>query len=324
MTRRAALMGAAALSPIILARAQNLPAAFPQLPMTLVVPFSPGGPVDLLGRLLAPEYQSRSGQRTIVENKMGGAGNIGIEAVLNAPPGVMMLLLVPAGNLTINPTLMPDLPFSVEHDFTPVGLLASAPNIVVASPKLGIDSIAGLIAKAKGQTLSYGSPGVGSQLHLVMELFRDAAGIDLVHVPYRGSSQALEDLLGEHIDLLVSNLPAVLPAIDQKLVVPLAMTSAQRVPFVPDIPTLAEAGIPGIDVTSWYGMLAPQAVSSETRDAIFTVTKDLLMAPSVAEKLKAQGLSVTIESPAELTARIRRETALWAGVIKAHNITLQR
>jgi tripartite-type tricarboxylate transporter receptor subunit TctC len=292
--------------------AETLPTAFPQRPITLIVPFSAGGPVDVLGRLLAEQYQARSGSAAIVENKTGGAGNIGIEAVRDATADGTKLLLIPAGNLTINPTLMPNLPFNVERDFEPVSLLASAANILVVSPKLGVTSIPQLIAKAKTAKLSYGTPGIGSQLHLAMELFKEKTGADIQHVPYRGQ-----------IDVLASNLPSVLSAIQGKLVVPLAMTTAQRNPLLPDVPTLAEADVEGIDVTSWYGMLAPHGTPTDVRDAIFAVTRDILTTPSMQQKLTAQGLNVTIESPDELAARIQRETALWAGVIKKEYITIE-
>ena len=313
----------AAFSPACAASAENVPAAFPQRPIMLVVPFSAGGPVDVLGRLLAQDYQARSGYAAIVENKTGGAGNIGIEAVRKAAADGTTLLLVPAGNLTINPTLMPNLPFDVERDFAPITLLASAPNLLVVSPKLGVTSIAQLVEKAKTAKLSYGSPGIGSQLHLAMELFNEKTGVEILHVPYRGSSQALDDLLGDHIDVLATNLPAVLPAIEGKLVVPLAMTTARRSPLLPDVPTLAEAGVSGIDVTSWYGMLAPHGIPNDVRDAIFTVTRGIMTMPALQEKLQAQGLTVTIEPPDEFAARIRRETALWAGVIASRHITVQ-
>ena len=324
VTRRhvLSLIAATAVLPVRIAAAA-VPAGFPQRTLTLVVPFSPGGPVDVLGRLLAQDYQLRSGQPAIVENKTGGAGNIGIEAVRHAAPDGATLLLIPAGNLTINPTLLPSLPFNVERDFAPITLLASAPNVIVVSPKLGVTSINGLIEKAKTAKLSYGTPGVGSQLHLLMELLKEKTGIDIQHVPYRGSPQALDDLLGDHIDVLASNLPAVLPAIKDKLVVPLAMTTAQRSPLVPDVATLAESGIDGIDVTSWYGMLAPHAIPTNVRDAIFAVTRDILSETPLQEKLLAQGLSVMIEPPDEFAARIRRETALWADTIKSRHITAE-
>jgi tripartite-type tricarboxylate transporter receptor subunit TctC len=325
LTRRAAmtLLASPVFAHVLPAGAATVPAAFPRRLLTLVVPFSPGGPVDVLGRLLAQEYSTRAGQSAMVENKTGGSGNLGIEAVRKAPPDGATLLLIPAGNLTINPTFMPDLPFDVERDLAPITLLASAPNVIVVSPKLEVSSIKQLIEKAKTQKLSYGSPGVGSQLHLAMELLKEKTGIDIQHVPYRGSTQALSDLLGDHIDVLATNLPAVLSAITGKLVVPLAMTAAERSALLPDVPTLAEAGVEGIDVTSWYGLLAPRAIPNDVRDAIFAVTREILNAPALKEKLLEQGLNVMIEPPEEFAARIRRETVFWAGVIKSRNITAQ-
>jgi len=317
------LLAGAALAPAVATAAENVPAAFPQRPITLIVPFSAGGPVDMLGRLLAQEYQARSGRAAVVENKTGGAGNIGIETVRKANADGTTLLLIPAGNLTINPTLMANLPFDVERDFAPVTLLASAPNVIVVSPKLGVTSITQLIDKAKAGRVTYGSPGVGSQLHLAMELFKEKTGTNIVHVPYRGSSQAIGDLIGGHIDVLATNLPATLSAVKGKLVVPLAMTTAQRSALVPEVPTLAEAGVDGIDVTSWYGMLAPKAIPADVRDALFKVTSDILTTPALQEKLLVQGLNVMIEAPDVFAARIKRETALWAGVIKSRNITAQ-
>lgn len=329
LSRRATLhlLGAATAIPVMgtasALSAGEVPADFPQRPLTLIVPFSAGGPVDVLGRLLADEYQARTHIAAVVENKTGGAGNIGIVAVRDALPDGATLLLIPAGNLTINPTLMPNLPFNVERDLAPVAMLASAPNLFVVSPALGVTTVKELIARAKTASLSYGSPEVGSQLHLAMELFKQRAGVDITHVPYRGSSQALDDLLGNHIDILTSNLPAVLPAVQSKLVVPLAMTTAKRSPLLPNVPTLSEAGIGDFDITSWYGMLAPHAVRAEVRDAIFTVTRQILATPQLQDKLNVQGLNVMVEPPDDFAARIKRETALWAGVIAAQHITLQ-
>ncbi len=154
-----------------------------------------------------------------------------------------------------------------------------------------------------------------------MELFKQKAGVDITHVPYRGTPPALTDLMGGHIDLLVSNLPVVLPVIKQGKVIPLAMTTAQRNPLAPDVPTLAEAGVPGIDVTSWYGLLAPRATPKPVLDAIFTVTADILRSPALQQKLQAQALDVKIEQPDEFAERIRRETAMWRVLIRERNIT---
>jgi tripartite-type tricarboxylate transporter receptor subunit TctC len=322
ISRRGVLSAvAAALTAPNTLLAQSLPAQFPQRAMTLILPFAPGGPVDVLGRLLAQEYQSRSGHAASVENRTGGAGNIGIDAVRRSAPDGTTLLVIPAGNLTINPTLMSDISFDVERDFAPITILATAANVIVAAPKLGVRTIPDLIAKARETSLSYGTPGVGSQLHLAMELFKQKTGVEITHVPYRGTPPALTDLLGGHIDLLVSNLPVVLPVIKEGQVVALAMTTAERSPLLPDVPTLAEAGVAGIDVTSWYGLLAPRATPKAVLDAIFTLTRDILASPSVQQKLDAQGLSVKIETPDVFADRIRRETAMWRDLIRQRNIS---
>jgi tripartite-type tricarboxylate transporter receptor subunit TctC len=323
ISRRVLLSAIAAglTSPHAVLAQSAVPAQFPQRPMTLILPFAPGGPVDVLGRLLAQEYQVRSGHVVSVENRTGGAGNIGIDAVRRAAPDGTTLLIIPAGNLTINPTLMPDITFDVERDFAPITILATAANVIVAAPKLGVKTVPELIAKARETRLSYGTPGVGSQLHLAMELFKQKTGIEITHVPYRGTPPALTDLLGGHIDLLVSNLPVVLPVIKDGQIVALAMTTAERSPLLSDVPTLDEAGIAGIDVTSWYGLLAPRATPKPVLDAIFTLTREILESPSVQQKLDAQGLSVKIEAPDVFADRIRRETAMWRDLIRARNIS---
>jgi tripartite-type tricarboxylate transporter receptor subunit TctC len=325
LTRRAAVTALAtafAAAPRRSWSQSTVPADFPHHPMTVIVPLAAGGPLDVLGRLLAQEYQTRSGQPATVDNRTGGSGNIGIDAVRRATPDGTTLLVIPAGNLTINPTLMRNLSFDVERDFAPIALLATTPNLLVTSPKSGFNSVAGLIAKAKQSAISYGSPGVGSQLHLAVELFKQKTGIEMMtHVPYRGTTPALNDLLGGHIDVLVSNLPVALPVIKSGTVVPLALTTAERSPLVPDVPTLAEVGVPGIDVTSWYGLLAPRATPKPVLDAIFTVTADVLNSKALQEKLDAQGLAVRIEAPDVFAERIRRETAVWAAIIRARNIT---
>jgi tripartite-type tricarboxylate transporter receptor subunit TctC len=322
ITRRAALVALAVVLPLRRSWSQfGVPTDFPRHAMTLIVPLSAGGPLDVLGRLLAQEYQARSGQPATVDNRTGGAGNIGIDAVRRAAPDGTTLLVIPAGNLTINPTLMRNLPFLVERDFAPITLLATTPNLLVTSPKSGITSIAGLIAKAKQGAMSYGSPGVGSQLHLAMELFKQKTGVEMTHVPYRGTPPALNDLLGGHIDILVSNLPVALPVIKSATVLPLALTTAERSPLLPDVPTLAEAGVGDIDVKSWYGLLAPRATPQPVLDAIFTVTAEVLKSTALQEKLDAQGLAVKIEAPDVFAERIRRETAIWADIITKRNIS---
>jgi tripartite-type tricarboxylate transporter receptor subunit TctC len=298
----------------------NLPADFPMRPITLISPLAPGGAVDLIARLLTQEYQAVSGRPATLENRSGGAGNIGIDAVRRAAADGTTLLIVPAGNLTINPMLFPNLRLDVEKDFAPIAMLATTPNVFVAGATIGIKGIRELIDKAKQITMTYGTPGLASQLHLAMELFKQKTGAEITHVPYRGMPPALTDLLGGHIDILVSNLPVILPALKEKKAIPLALTSAERTPFAPDIPTLVEEGIPDIDVTSWYGLLAPRATPKTVLDAIFAVTNGILSSAEAQQKLKAQGLTVKIEAADLFADRIRRETAMWRDLIKDRNI----
>jgi tripartite-type tricarboxylate transporter receptor subunit TctC len=328
MPRRRALLAALAAAPLArpgrAAAQSNLPEAFPRQPLTLVAPFTPGGPIDVLARILAQGFQAVTGQPATVDNRTGGAGNVGIEAVRRAPADGTTMLLIPAGNLTINPILMRDLTFDVERDFAPVSMLATAPNLIVSASSLPARNIAELatLAKARPDALSYGSPGVGSQLHLAMELFKQKAGIEIVHVPYRGTTQALADLMGGQIQLLASNLPVVLPAVQAGQLRALAMTTAQRSAELPEVPTLEESGFPGIDVTSWYGLLVPRATPAPVVGAIADLAARVLRAPETRDRIKAQGLDIVCEPPDVFAQRIKRETAVWAQVIRDRHITL--
>ncbi|MEO8856051.1 MAG: tripartite tricarboxylate transporter substrate binding protein [Burkholderiaceae bacterium] len=292
---------------------------------TLVVPFPPGGPTDSLARIMADGLQKKYGQAAVVENLPGAAGNIGIDKVKRAKGDGRTLLVVPAGNLTINPTLMPNFPFNIERDFVPITMLAKTPNVLVASPGSGIKSVKDLIAaaKAKPDSLSYASPGIGSGLHLAGELFKQQAGVEILHVPYKGSGPALSDVLGGTVPLMFSNLPATLPSIRAGKLVALGVTEAQRSPAAPDIPTLAEQGVPGVVVTSWYGLLAPAGTPAGIAEQLAKDAKVFLGQSAVRESLNAQGLSESVMTPAAFAAYIRNETATWAGIIKARKIVAQ-
>ncbi|MCY1207489.1 Tripartite tricarboxylate transporter family receptor [compost metagenome] len=292
---------------------------------TIVSPFPPGGPVDTLARILSDGLAKRYGQAAVVENMVGAAGNIGIDKVKRAKGDGHTLLVVPAGNLTINPTLMPNFPFNIEKDFVPVTMLAKAPNVLVASPASGIKSAKELVAmaKAKPNTLSYASPGVGSGLHLAGELFKQQAGIDLLHVPYKGTAPALNDVLGGSVPLMFSNLPATMPFIKNGKLVALGVTEAKRSAAAPDIPTLAEQGIQGVAVTSWYGLLAPKGTPPAVVEQLAKDAAEMLAQPDVRERLKAQGMTDAAMKPAEFATHIRDETAVWARIIKARNIVAE-
>ncbi|WP_375142899.1 Bug family tripartite tricarboxylate transporter substrate binding protein [Aquincola tertiaricarbonis] len=326
-----AAAGVLALSALLPAHAQpaaDRSAAEKQLAdgrFTIVAPFPPGGPVDVLSRILADGLGRRYGQTVVVDNVAGAAGNLGIDRVKRAKGDGHTLLVVPAGNLTINPTLMPNFPFSIEKDFVPITMLAKAPNVLVASPALKLRSAKELVAlaKAKPATLFYASPGVGSGLHLAGELFKQQADVDITHVPYKGTGPALNDVLGGVVPLMFSNLPATLPFIKDGKLVALGITDAARSPVAPDIPTLAEQGIPGVLVTSWYGLLAPAGTPPAVAEQLARDAAAVLAEPATRDKLQAQGLSDATMKPADFAAHIRAETATWARIIKARNIVAE-
>ena len=319
----AALIAFTAISPVHAQSAVEKQLASERF--TIVSPFPPGGPVDTLARVLSEGLAKRYGQAAVVENMPGAAGNIGIDKVKRAKGDGHTLLVVPAGNLTINPTLMPNFPFDIERDFVPVTMLAKAPNVLVASPSSGIKSAKELVAQAKARpgTLSYASPGVGSGLHLAGDLFKQQAGIDLLHVPYKGTAPALNDVLGGVVPLMFSNLPATLPFIKSGKLVVLGVTEAKRSPAAPDIPTLAEQGIQGVAVTSWYGLLAPAGTPPAVAEQLAKDAAQMLAAPEVRERLKAQGMSDATMKPGEFAIHMRDETAMWARIIKARNIVAE-
>jgi tripartite-type tricarboxylate transporter receptor subunit TctC len=292
---------------------------------TIVAPFPPGGPVDTLSRLLAEGLQKRYGQPAVVENLPGAAGNLGIDKVKRAKGDGHTLLVVPAGNLTINPTLMPNFPFQIERDFVPVTMLAMAPNVLVAGPGAKFKTLKELLdlAKAKPDALAYASPGIGSGLHLAGELFKQQAGVELLHVPYKGTGPALNDVLGGTVPLMFSNLPAVLPHIRSGKLVALGLTDRLRTATAPEIPTLAEQGVVGVQVTSWYGLLAPAGTPTEVAEQLARVAAEALAQPAVRDQLKAQGLIDATQRPAEFAAHIRNETAVWAQVIKSRHIVAE-
>ncbi len=328
---RKALTGLILLSVSALALSQTTNLATPtekylaQERFNVIAPFPPGGPIDSLARIFADGLSKKYGQPAVVENLPGAAGNIGIDKVKRAKGDGRTLLVVPAGNLTINPTLMPNFPFNIERDFVPITMLARAPNVLVAHPSTGFKTVKDLIAaaKAKPDTLSYASPGVGSGLHLAGELFKHQAGVEILHVPYKGTGPALNDVLGGTVPLMFSNLPATLASIRVGKLVALGVTEAQRSPAAPDLPTLAEQGVPGVVVTSWYGVLAPAGTPPAVVEQLAKDAKEFLNQPTVSESLKAQGLTESAMTPAAFAEYIRNETATWAGIIKARKIVAQ-
>jgi tripartite-type tricarboxylate transporter receptor subunit TctC len=292
---------------------------------SIVAPFPPGGPIDSLARALATGLTERYRQPAVVDNRTGANGNIGIDLVKRAAPTGHTLLVVPAGNLTINPTLMPNLGYSVENDFAPVASIAKAANVVAVNPGVPARTIAELVAlsRAKPGTMSYASPGVGSGLHLAGELFKQQSGADMLHVAYKGTTPGLNDVLGGTVPIIFGNLPALLPQIQAGKLRALAVTDPTRADALPDVPTLAEAGVKDVSVTSWYGVMAPRGTPEPVLAQLGRDITQIFNAPAVKAQLEKQGLSIWINTGAVFGDVIRKETATWAPVIRSRKIEAQ-
>ncbi|MEG2047529.1 MAG: tripartite tricarboxylate transporter substrate binding protein [Comamonas sp.] len=292
---------------------------------SIIAPFPAGGPVDILARILATGLTEEYKQAAIVDNRPGANGNIGIDMVKRAKPDGHTLLVVPQGNLTINPTLMPKLSYSVFGDFVPVASMGRTANVIAVNPAVPAKNIQELVAlsKAKPNSISYASPGVGSSLHLAGELFKDKSGADIMHVAYKGSAQGVTDTLGGTIPMIVGNLPTVLPHLQSGKLRALAVTDAKRSSFIPNVPTLAEAGVAGISVSSWYGVMAPKSTPPAVIKQLGEDIERILKTPAAQTQLKAQGISAWVVKGDAFGELIKQETALWAPIVKSHNIEAQ-
>ena len=307
------------------AAAPEVSAALSAGPFSIVAPFPPGGPVDTLARMLATGLSERYRQAAVVDNRAGANGNLGIEFVKRAAPNGHTLLVVPAGNLTINPSLMPHLGYDVARDFDALSTVAKAPNVLAVNPAVPARTVAELVALSRAHpgSLSYASPGVGSGLHLAGELFRRQSGADLLHIAYKGSGPGLNDVLGGTVPMIVGNLPTLLPHIQSGRLRALALTDPVRSPLLPQVPTLAEAGVPGVAVTSWYGVLLPHGTPEPLRRQLVQDISDIFTSTANRALLERQGLTVWIHSEAAFSELIRQETATWLPVIRSQHISAE-
>ncbi|MEV8469501.1 tripartite tricarboxylate transporter substrate binding protein [Ralstonia sp. UNC404CL21Col] len=323
---RAALAGAAA-GVITLPAAAQTP-SYPAKPITIVVPFTPGGTTDILARAVAAELTRGAGWNVIVDNRPGAGGNIGSTLVAKAAPDGYTLLMGTVGTHAINQTLYSQngvrLGFDPINDFAPITLVASVPNVLVVNPafaqKNKINSVKDLIdyAKANPGKLNMASSGNGTSIHLAGELFKTQTGTSMVHVPYKGSGPALTDLIGGTMDLMFDNLPSAMPQIKGGKLKALAVTSAKPSPALPGVPTVAQAaGLPQYEASSWFGLLAPAGTPPAIVSRIQQAVAKSLASPAVKEKLEAQGAEPVGDTPEQFAAHIRAETAKWAAVVKA-------
>jgi len=298
--------------------------AYPAKPVRIVVPSSPGGGTDILARLLAQKLTENLGQQFVVENRPGAGQIIGIEAVARSAPDGYTLLMA-ASAIVINEVLYKKPPYDTLRDFAPITLGASLPNILVVHPALPAKSVRELIALAKARPgmLNYSSAGNGTSPHLSMELFRIMSGITLTHIPYKGTGPATVDLVAGQVQLSMPNVLTALPQIKGGKLRALGVTSAKRASGLPDIPAIAEAGVPGYEAIQWYGLLAPAGTSRDVVNKLQSETAKILVLQEVKERLAADGADAVGNRPQEFAAYIKVEIDKWSKVVKAGGITLE-
>jgi tripartite-type tricarboxylate transporter receptor subunit TctC len=294
---------------------------YPSKPVHIIVPYAAGGVADALPRIVGQKLMEKWGQSVIVENKPGASGNIGMEEGARAAPDGHTLVLAAAGNMTVNPTLFPKLPFDTYKDFTPVTLLASSPNVLVVNPSIPAKNLRELIAYAKANPgkLNFASPGEGSGAHLAGELLNIDAGVQTVHVPYKGIAPAVNDLLGGNVQMMFAGISTVLQHIKAGKLIAIAIASPQRSPQLPDVPTVSESGLPGFDVTSWYGIVVRSDTPQALVDKLYKDIAEVLKLPEVKAKLAALGLDPVGDTPQAFAALIKSESSKWTDIVhKAH------
>ena len=292
---------------------------YPTKPIRLVVPFPAGGTTDILARAVAQKLSETLGQQVIVDNRPGAGGNIGSELVARSAPDGYTLLMGTVGTHAINVSLYPKLPYDPVKDFTPIVLMAGVPNVLVVNPSLPARSVSELIAYAKANPgkLNFASSGSGTSIHLSGELFKVLTGVQMTHVPYKGSAPALTDLVGGQVQLMFDNLPSSLAFIKAGKLRALAVTSKTRAAALPDVPTMVEAGVPDFEASSWFGILAP---AGTPRDIVVRINAEVakwLATPDAREKLAGQGAIAAGGAPEDFARHIASETAKWARVVKA-------
>ncbi len=291
--------------------------AYPTKPIRMLVGFAPGGGTDTTARALTPELGKRLGQQIIVDNRPGAAGNIATEIITKAPPDGYTILMGTIAALSINPTLYGNLPFDPLRDLAPVTQAVDSTNILVVHPTVQAKSVKDLIALAKTKSLTGGSSGIGGAGHLALELFNVSTGTKITHVPYKGGGPAMTELLGGQINLIFATAASAVPHVQSGKIRALAVTTSKRSKLVPDLPTVAEAGVPGFEANNWYGVVVPAKTPKPIIDRLHKEFTAELNMPEIREILFRQGLDVAATTPQTFGAYIKSETAKWAKVIKA-------
>ena len=317
-----ALLAAALTLSAPLAQAQA--PSFPKQPVTLVVPFPAGGPTDGMARVLAQKLGDKLGQQVVVDNRGGAGGSIAAEYVAKAPADGYTLFFGTTGTMAINPSLYKKLRYDPLKDFAPVSLMATTMNVLVLNPHVPAHSLGDLIklAKAKPGEVTYGSAGNGSSNHLSGELFRSAAGIQISHIPYKGSAPALIDLLGGRLTMMFDTIAQQTQNISSGKVRAIAVTGPKRSPLLPDVPTAQEAGLKNFDVTIWFGVLAPAGTPAPVVERLNRAIVAVMSTDEMKKRMQADGAEAKATSPAEFAALIRSDLAKWTPVVKGSGATV--
>lgn len=294
-------------------------AQYPNKPIKMVVPFPAGGTTDIMARAMAAELQKSFGQAVIVENKAGAGGNIGSDFVAKSAADGYTLLMGTVGTHAINVSLYPKMPYDAVKDFVPVSLVAAVPNVLTAAPTFPINSVKDLIdaAKKDPNKITFASSGSGTSIHLSGELFKQLAGVQMTHVPYKGSSAALPDLMSGQVDVMFDNAPSVMPHIKGGKLKAIAVTSSKRSPALPNVPTIAEVGLPAFEASSWFGVLAPAGTPKDIVDKLSQAIVRSLQTTEIKERLASQGADAVGNTPEQFSAHIKSEIDKWAKVVKA-------
>jgi len=295
--------------------------AYPSKPVHVLVPFAPGGAVDIVARTIADELGKRWGQSLVIENRPGAGGTIAAATAAKAAPDGYTLILVASGH-AIQPYLYPDLPYDPLRDFTPISLVGASPNMLMVRTDSAFKTVADVLAaaRAKPGQLSYGYPGNGTSPHLAGELLKYMAKVEITPVPYKGGAPSLNDLLGGHIPLSINNIPESIGQVRAGTVRPLGMTTAVRSPVLPDVPTIAESGLPGYDTGVWWGFLAPAGLPADIKAKLARDTAEAVHVDAVRERLLKIGATPVGGSPDEFDKLIRSDHEKWGPVIKAAGI----
>jgi tripartite-type tricarboxylate transporter receptor subunit TctC len=296
--------------------------SYPSRPIRFIVPFPPGGGNDIVGRIVAAKLSEGLGQQVVVDNRGGAGGTIGTDILAKAPPDGHTML-VNNISLAVNHTLFRKLPYDTLKDLAPVSLIGRQPNIVVVHPGVPAKSMRELLELARTKPLNYGSGGTGTASHLATEMLKLMAKVDMTHVPYKGLGPALVDLMGGRLEMIISTMASALPQLKAGKLRPLAVTTAKRSSFFPEVPTLDEAGVKGYEFSTWYGLLVPAGTPKPIVDRLNAETRKALASPAVSQQFVKQGLEPVSSTPAEFAAYLRSEVAKWGKVVKASGATTQ-